>query len=284
MYEPEKKYHLKSFSVAVLLLMTAYYAVALFHLPNPITLLRAGGWRWQIQIYVAAIYLGVILLGMTSKFGALFSFGARMSGPRKLLPAFLTISFYLIALGIFSLAVVLIAAHFSSLITSTYWQNSHWFWVALLVFLAYGALGLLIGRFGLFQWQALRNLKAIPVVCPVFCFGGPHFLAENLRQLGVQDSLIRTYSILMFLAGFLFLVYWLFFALIDHRYESNDESGEPHRRRRRWPVYHSRNAPLSERPIYLGFGLFGFPMYVVTVVLLDAALVLAQLSSAPRLG
>jgi hypothetical protein len=43
MYEPEKKYHLKSFSVAVPLLMIAYCAVAVFHLPNPITLLRAGG-------------------------------------------------------------------------------------------------------------------------------------------------------------------------------------------------------------------------------------------------
>jgi hypothetical protein len=172
MYEREAKYHLRSFSAAVLLVMIAYYVIAAFHLPNPVKVLRSGGWTLVVSWYMWVI----VLLGVVAKIGILFSFGTTISGPRKLIPALLTVSFYLVLLGAISLSLALVASKLPSLLTSFYWRKSHWFWIGLLVFLAYGFFGLLIGRFGLFHWQALRNLKAIPVVCPVFCFGGPHFL------------------------------------------------------------------------------------------------------------
>jgi hypothetical protein len=83
----------------------------------------------------------------------------------------------------------------------------------------------------------------------------------------------------MFVAGFLFLLYWIFFALLDHRYRNDSETEAPVRSRKGgaiWPKYKAKNVSFRETPIYVGFALFGFPMYVLSVVLLDAVVVLAQ--------
>ena len=86
----------------------------------------------------------------------------------------------------------------------------------------------------------------------------------------------------MFVAGFLFLVYWIFFALVDHRYRKDGElktPTQPHQRRKSWPEYKAKNAPVRETPIYLGFALFGLPMCVLSIALLDAVVALANVQS-----
>jgi len=114
-----------------LLVMIAYYAIAVFHFPNPVSILRSRGWTSEAMVYFMAIYSGMILLGLATKLGLLFSVGASISGPRKLIPAAITISFYLFALGTTPLAIVLMASRLPLLLSSAYWRASHWFWCAL---------------------------------------------------------------------------------------------------------------------------------------------------------
>ena len=266
--------------------MVVYYSIAFFHLPNPIAEVRASGIKSEVTLYVALLNLVIILLGLTGKAGMLFSVGARLSGPKKILPSILTVSFYLALIGVASVAIAALSWRLTALLSSSYWNESHWFWVALLVFVSFSALALIVRAFGLYQWEVLRNLKAIPLFTPAFCFGGPFFLKKNLAEAGVDDRTLLIYGGIIFLAGGVFLVYLVLFALFDHRYRAEDARSEERTRPgivgtdgrplRVWPVYRSRNAPTDEKPVYIGFLLMGIGMSLTSFVIIDASLALAH--------
>lgn len=274
MYEVEKKYHLQSFSLATLVVMVAYYAIAIFHLPNPISLIRARGGSGEAPVYLIAIYSGVLLLGMAGKAGLLLSLGARRTGARRVIPAFVTVSYYLVLIGSSALAISLLSSRLSSMVSSAYWKSSHWFWVSLLLFLAYSFLALTFYKFGLFQWAVLSNLKVIPAASPVFCLGGPYFLSQNLASV-TNGAAIRLHGLLMLVSGALFLIYWLWFSFFDQRYKEVPEAEEAGKKTKKKVKYRPRNAPLEERPVYIGFALFGVSLYLLSVALLDVVVIFA---------
>src|SRR5262245_21556828 len=194
--------HLQSFAVAVLLAMIAFYAIAVFHAQAALTWLRANAPSEGVVYYLAFIS-AFFLIAMTGKFGALWLLGPRPTPWRLLRKAFVAVSFYLVFIGSMASACVMLARRLGSFLGSHYWAEAQWFWIALLLFLVFGYVALVLKMYGLYSANVLREIRAIPVVSPLFCFAGPKFFLDNVQKFGVPAGNLRVHAILMVLAGVL---------------------------------------------------------------------------------
>ena len=220
----------RALSAAAIISVLAYYAVIMFHRLDLVgALVRSG-------IPLLVIYPLLALPALGAKMGVVLWGGSRaLLKPR----GFLLLSSGFAAVFVASiLAVVWIVHRMPGLLSGRYWVVHHWVWtgVTLAALLAY--VGVALYRYARIDWQLLDDLKAIPIVSPVFCFGAPSLWArtDSFGALtGLSPAIVRTYSVLAYASGVVFLIYLVCYAILRPRpanesYASPilvDQTGEP---------------------------------------------------------
>jgi hypothetical protein len=223
----------RALSAAAIITVLAYYAVILFHRLDLVAALVRSG----IPLFV--IYPLLMLPALGAKMGVvLWDRGSRaVLNPRGFL--LLSSGFALVFVASI-LAVVWIVHRVPRWLSDSYWGVHHWVWtgVTLAALLAY--VGVALYRYARIDWQLLDDLKAIPIVSPVFCFGAPSLWArtDSFGALtGLSPATVRTYSVLAYASGVVFLVYLVCYAIMRPRPASEtyaspilvDQTGQPAR-------------------------------------------------------
>ncbi len=163
----------------------------------------------------------------------------------------------------------------SVFLNSEYWKRSHWFWESLVLLIIFSLSGIGLWKKNLISWEMLQDIKTIPIVSPVLCFGAPALWSKNIAYASLDSSLIETYSTLLILTGVIFLLYLVVFGLLNHKLSNQIQSNEP--------IILDANGNLfptdkKNRTIATSvcFCLFCLGLYIFLVVLVD---VLVQLST-----
>lgn len=122
----------------------------------------------------------------------------------------------------------------------------------------------------------LSDLKAFPIVSPVFCFGGPIFWFKNLEHLSLNASQISIYNTLSIISGIIFLLYLLLFAIFNQRY-----SKDINRFQNKNDIVDSKGNPISgtiegknSLIIYSIFGMFCFGFYLFSLTITDLSIMM----------
>ena len=255
-YHEEKILHLNATSVAVLIVMIAYYAIVAFHFP----ITRAFDNPWaKTNLYFLALSCGIMCLGLMGKIGLLLIM--REESSLKLTVA---VSFYLIAFGAATLTIVMLASDVAEFLRKPYWQRSHWFWIGMLLFLLFSYIGYLFYRYNLYQWGVLRGLNGLSCGSPVVGFALPFGLSKNVAYLELPSPVQRVHAYVAILAALFFSLYLIVFYILTARRNARIDK----------PDWHRTNAPLHDRSVYACFCLFAVALYLLFYVLLDAIVLL----------
>ncbi len=267
-YNYIKSFHVRTLSFGVFLALAFYYAVVAFHWQYLATWVRLTG---PVVGYTVLIAFTGIVKGVM----AIRIYSLQRSGV-KALNAVILVSFYLAAaLGVLGLALWL--AHWlQSLFSTTYWAKAHWFWVSSLLLIAFVLLGYVIHRKKLVSWSMLQDLKAVPIVSPVFCFGAPVVWSNNLAYASLPKETLATYSSLSIVSGVIFLLYWIAYAI------GNQKFGEIHSKGELSPAVEllsakgtplpARTRPSPEVATWVCLGIFTVALWLFSVVLVDIVL------------
>lgn len=199
--------------------MVAYYTIILFHWHYLLSYLT------QHSLFSSGIIYISLLLPMILMKGG-FIFYDRKKPKAESFKTVAAISFYILLTLSLGLFVVLAAKWLRQLLTTPYWHNAHLFWVAISLFLVLGYGYLLLYKFRLISWELLVDLKAVPIVSPIFCFGGPKLWADNLPFLAQNRELQSIYTVTSITAGVLFLIYLILFAIFNNRYTATKKKSE----------------------------------------------------------
>jgi hypothetical protein len=128
-------------------------------------------------------------------------------------------------------------------------------------------------HFGLIRWKLLTDLKAIPIVSPVFCFGGPALWPKNLGYASLDPKSLFIYSTLTIISGTIFLCYLLVFAALNQRFSEKVELQTAHSL-----LYNAKGQKKDTQGIselnatkfcllILGAGLFSFLLVIFEIIL-----------------
>lgn len=269
-YRTQSFFALKSFSIGLLISMIGYYAIVLFHLPNPIKLIKSQGLMSKLTIHYMAIFFLFLLLGAGTKFGALLVGGwITKTRPNKA-AIFMSISIFLVGIGMTLLSVLILSEFLSTRVSNSYWKNSHLFWVALLLFLLFSYFSLLLKRYELFTKEALTNLSAIPIISPVFCFGGPYFFGQNLAFKNLPQTLLNIYYTISFSSGIFFVAFLILNAFLRAKTDKNKTSSTS-------LILPNQPVGLNKRESKLliaNYLLLGLGAYLLCVLVIDMTLML----------
>lgn len=260
--ERQKSLHIQTLSFALFLGLLIYYGVIIFH------------WQFILGIITrlsipAVSLVALWLFPIALKFGVVeFQVHRNQSSRKKALNAIKLVSFYLFVF----LSIVGIAVKsniwLSHLFNSQYWQNSHWFWICTVVFLVFGIIWLFIWQNGLISWDMLQDLKGIPIVSPIFCFGAPSLWTNNLAYASLDRSLLVTYSTLSILAGVIFLFYLVVFGIMNHKLSKKEET-------KNIAILGLDEKPLSKTSndmstaTIICLAIFGIGLYILSIVLVS---------------
>ena len=214
MYRYRESSNLKSLSVGILLTLTAYYAVIVFHLNEILKIVAKS----HYGIFAVAFFMPGLIKG-----GLFLKVYRRQKSLSKALRSVTNITYCLIGIAGTIAAMIFVSGLLSKLLASAYWSRAHWFWISILLFLLLGYSYLLLNRFGLVCWKLIADLKAIPIVSPIFCFGGPFLWSKNLGYASLDPSLLSKYSTITIISGVVFLCYLLVFAVLNHRYSETED-------------------------------------------------------------
>lgn len=260
----------KSFSTGLLIILIGYYSIVLFHLPNPIEIVVRHGLFSRIFAHYLAIFFIFSLFAAGGKSGAIVV-GGYLSGKKpNLKQSFISISFFLVGLGATVLSIMLILRFIKKNITRDYWNNSHWFWAGLFVFLFLSYVYIIIRKNGLFIKEALDNLKTIPIISPVFCFGGPVLFSKNLAFANLsQNGLLNVYSILSIIAGIIFLLFLVFYSFLKTSNQVKDSNKIilPNN------VYSEINSGKNKMLLNSSFITLGIGIFLFLFLLIDVTIV-----------
>ena len=267
MYGNRESFHIKSLSIGVLLALVAYYAVIVFHWDEIINAVTHPHFA-----IISAAFLPSLIKG-----GLFFRLYRKQKSISKAIKSVAIITYYLVGIAASAAAIIYLAGLLSRLISSSYWERTHWFWISISLFLILGYAYLLLKNFGLIRWKLLADLKAIPIVSPVFCFGGPVLWSKNLSYASLDPKLLSVYSTLTIISGAIFLCYLLVFAAFNQRFGEKKAADTEHSL-----LYNAEGQIKVEQRIsepnatkfclaILGAGLFSF-----LLVILDIVLALAQ--------
>ncbi len=216
-YGYRESFHLKTLSIGILLTLFVYYLAIVFHWDEIVSTITN---RRSFLIWAA---IGGFLPSLL-KGGLVFKIYKSQKSLSKAIRAILLISFYLIGLLASVGAIIAIVTWLSTIISKTYWQRTHWFWVSVVLFLLFGYGYLLLRNFGFIKWQILQDLKTLPVVSPIFCFGGPYFWSQNLSYASLDPKLIAIYSTLTIFSGILFLFYLIVYTILNQKFEKPENN------------------------------------------------------------
>lgn len=215
-YGYKKSVHVQALSLGVFLSLFAYYAIVVFHWDF------ISKWISSLSFPVLG-YVGLTIFAASLKGGMALRIYRIQDSKEKAKRIVILVSFYL-AVCLFSIGLLVkISEWLSSLFSGHYWQESHWFWIGLVIFIMFSILGFIIWRMGLLNWKMLQDLKAIPIVSPVFCFGAPVLWSKNLAFANLDAKLISSYSSLSILAGVIFLIYLVAFGVLNHKFSSTPQ-------------------------------------------------------------
>jgi hypothetical protein len=267
-YHREVSLHLRSFSAAVLVLMLAVYAIAIFYAPEAMAWLRTIGPSSEVLVYNALSFTVLMIVTMTTKFGALWLLGPKPTNRRVLWQSFGAVSFYLVFAGSMAFATLLVARHLITFLGTRFWSESHWFWLSLILFLAFGFVAIVLLKYELYTPAVLQELRALPIVSPIFCFAGPKFLLDNFEKFGITSAALRPHAILLVVAGILFLLCLIVQAFSAHLAQQQQSpsklialDGSP--------LTTSRGPIVERRFTFTCFGLLGAALYTFALSLLD---------------
>lgn len=268
----EDSLQLRSFAIGVLLAMSTFYAIVIFHADVALAWVKsAAGTKTEAFTYNVLLFAAMLILGMTGKFGALWVLGPKADRWKVVKQSLIAVSLYLSFAISSVLTLVFVATHARGLLGSSYWSRSQWFWQTLLVGLLLAFIALLLHSRRLFTHDVLRDLRALPVVCPLFCFAGPKFLLENFEKFGISQSKLRVHSALLIVSGILFLASLAMQAII--RPESSGARGSA-------GLLAADGSPLAiekqgiSKLIYASFALLGVAFLVFCVAMINVTMLL----------
>lgn len=268
-----KSSRMQSLFLAVFLGILVYYGIVIFHWQMVLGMITALPLSAVGVIYVASLILTPAITGKLCAKSRLLELGASEQESWKFV---VRVSFYLLVVLSTIGGSIWFGVWLSKIFKSQYWQDSHWFWVSAIVLLIFGHTFSLMRSSGLISWKMLQDIKAIPIISPVFCFGAPALWSSNLAYASLSRSLISAYSTLSILAGVLFLVYLVAFGVLNHRFSEENKNEEP----AILAPDGSRVSEVSRGEVIatnICFAIFGVGLYVFVVVLVD---VLVHLSIA----
>lgn len=263
---------LKALSGAFVLILVAYYAILLFHWNelDRLKLTILGLLPSTMKLGVAAIAALLSLIPILLKFIFGSNLYSNRRSVREVVDSIVRISFYVIIIIGLSFVLIFLGKLLISFFSNSYWDSAHFFWVALFIFLILGFAGLLLYKYGLISWQLLDDLKAIPIVSPIFCFGGPAFWSNNLKYASIDPKLITVYNSLSIVAGVIFIVYLALYAIFNQRYKKDDSDLAQENL-----LLDSSGKQISQninqnsrKPIYYCVGIFslGFSLFLFMIV------------------
>lgn len=270
MYQYKKSFHLRTLSFALILGLIAYYFILIFHLHEII--------RFIEESKISAFFIICLLTSpiIFMKGGLTVHVYRKQNSLKKGLRAMLLLSFYLMILTVISLGIIFSSKYISKLFSSEYWNKSHFFWISLVLFIVFAYFYFILNRFDLIEWKMLSDLKAFPIVSPIFCFGGPIFWFQNLEHLSLNASQISIYNTLSIISGIIFLLYLLLFAVFNQRY-----SKDINRFQNKDDIVDSKGNPISgtiegkkSLIIYSIFGLFCFGFYLFSLTITDLTIMM----------
>ncbi len=138
-----------------------------------------------------------------------------------------------------------------------------------MLFIVFAIIGYVLQSKRLVSWNMLQDLKTIPIVSPVFCFGAPVIWANNLAYASLPKETLSIYNTLSISSGTLFLAYWVAYATFNHRFdESKDKSTA-------LGLLRSDGQPLTaaasnaELPTWICLSVFAAALYLFALLLVD---------------
>ena len=221
-WRKEVSLHIHSLSAAVLVVMGAVYAVAFFQLPDARSWLKSLAGSREVFVYNLFASTAFIIATMTVKTGALWILGPKANRWKFVKQSFFAVSFYLVFIGSAAVSITLLSSRVQGILSSTYWDRSHWFWQALFIALALTFVGMVLHRYRLLTPEVLKDLRTIPIVSPLFCFAGPKYLLDNFEKFGIPQNNLKIHSLLLISAGLLFLASLVLQTLIRPPSESTE--------------------------------------------------------------
>ena len=257
-----KAFHVRTLSFAVFLAMAFYYAAIAFH------------WtyiaRWLAGLSVPVLgYALLTSFTIAIKGGMFIRIYSRQDRGTKARNAVILVSFYL-AIALTTVGAAVWASEWlRDFFSTAYWQSSRWFWISSVLLLIFAILGYVLQTKRLISWNMLQDLKAIPIVSPIFCFGAPVVWANNLAYASLPKEILSIYNTLSISSGALFLAYWVAYAACNHRFgESKGKStsqgllrsdGEPL----------AAPSPTAEVPTWVCLSIFAAALYLFALLLVD---------------
>lgn len=259
---------LKSVSKGLLISLIGYYAIVFFHLPNPIDIIEQQGWFSKAMYHYLAFVSLHSLIGGGYKFAALI--GGRWFNGNKpdLKQSFLSLSIVLLGIGSVSISIYLLLRLTQNIISEEYWNDSHLFWVILIIFVLFGYFYIILHKFKLLTVEALDNLKTIPIVSPFFCFGGPFLSFKNIGFTNIPETELPIYYIISFSAGAMFLCFLISYSFL----KSMNKTSQPKKVIHSIHYFSNKTNEAESFLLKLSYIFFGVGMYLLSILLFDISI------------
>jgi hypothetical protein len=272
LYKPDIHRSLHLVSASFIIVVSAYYLVLIFHIRNPIISAVREGIFSPISSPILYTYLIFIALPLAMK-GVYLWKGIHRNNVRGRILSVMYATVAAVAVqGVFLIAMI--AGHFgANILESEYYKETRTFWAALGLALAWWGFTWPLRRYRLLEWETLKNLKGVPILSPLFCFGVPALFTTNFAPLSIPTTDKVIFTSLSVLSGFLFAAFLVFLAFHEHRVSEPPATeilvGKA-----------DRNVPAGheiyvKRVTRIGFLIFGAATYLLTLALVDVSLAAA---------
>lgn len=257
-----KAFHVRTLSFAVFLTISFYYAVIAFH--------WAYITRWLAGLSIPVLgYALLISFTIAMKGGMFIRIYSRQDRGTKARNAVLLVSFYL-AIAVTTVSGAVWASQsLRGFFSSGYWQSARWFWTSSVLFIVFAIIGYVLQSKRLVSWNMLQDLKTIPIVSPVFCFGAPVIWANNLAYAKLPKETLSIYNTLSISSGTLFLAYWVAYATFNHRFDKSKDKSTALGLLRSDGQPLTAAAPNAELPTWICLSVFAAALYLFALLLVD---------------